>query len=213
MLALEPNLLNFSTLAVAFAAAVTGSLHCVGMCGPLRLLCGDSPGNRIAYQLGRGSAYLVLGGIAGTMGSIVPVWLLWGVIGLGIVLSLWNAQIFSGWQRGRLLLQRLSASHPLFLGMASGILPCGLLHGWIAVAAATMNPWRGALVLGVLWLGTLPALEVFPGVAAKPIAKLRARYPRAVPIAFLLLAMAPLVHRMGMSQPSSPHSSVTHSCH
>ena len=45
------------------------------------------------------------------------------------------------------------------LGLASALLPCGWLHIFVAVAAATASPGRGALLMFFFGLGTIPALS------------------------------------------------------
>ena len=47
------------------------------------------------------------------------------------------------------------------IGALSGLLPCGWLYAFVAVAAATGTPWMGALVMAAFWLGTLPLLAAF----------------------------------------------------
>ena len=44
------------------------------------------------------------------------------------------------------------------IGLLTTLLPCGWLYAFAAAAAGTASPWLGALVMGVFWLGTLPAL-------------------------------------------------------
>jgi sulfite exporter TauE/SafE len=44
------------------------------------------------------------------------------------------------------------------LGMLNGLLPCALVYGLLARAAATGNPLDGAVVMAVFGLGTVPAL-------------------------------------------------------
>ena len=200
MSAPTPELLSAASLAVAFTAAATGSLHCLGMCGPLRLLGGEAPAARVAYQGGRGLAYFLLGGLAGTIGAAVPAWALVLILAAGLALSVLDPSVFPAIARLRALLQGLAASSPWLLGAASGLLPCGLLHGWIAAAAATASPWRGALFLGMLWLGTLPAMELGMRALASPLTSLRRRFPRAMPLALLLLAMIPLAQRLSWTR-------------
>jgi len=57
-------------------ASLLGSLHCVGMCGPLAAVCFHTDSNRksafhtiAAYHLGRLASYALLGSIAGWLGS------------------------------------------------------------------------------------------------------------------------------------------------
>jgi sulfite exporter TauE/SafE len=65
-------------LLAVMVASVLGSLHCIGMCGPLALWASGA-GNRdgrvgtrlLAYHLGRLATYLTAGGIAGLAGAML----------------------------------------------------------------------------------------------------------------------------------------------
>ncbi|EMI18058.1 integral membrane protein [Rhodopirellula maiorica SM1] len=65
------------TLAMAvMVASLLGSLHCVGMCGPLALWVtggGSSRATISAYHLGRLSTYLIAGTAAGILGAAVSI--------------------------------------------------------------------------------------------------------------------------------------------
>jgi len=78
-------------LTAAFILGLTGSLHCVGMCGPLMLAAGN--GGRwesaFAYQSGRILVYILLGALLGT---------------LGLGMRLWNAQSTVAFLSGVLLI-------------------------------------------------------------------------------------------------------------
>lgn len=65
-------------------------------------------------------------------------------------------------------------------GMLTGFLPCGLVYGFLGLAAATGSPLRGAAVMGAFGLGTIPTMMIL-GVSswAAPVAW-RARMLRAM---------------------------------
>ena len=67
-------------LSAVLGASLLGSMHCVGMCGPLAIFAsgaGDSaPRNRVLtatalYHIGRLTTYMIAGMIAGLIGSVV----------------------------------------------------------------------------------------------------------------------------------------------
>jgi uncharacterized protein len=65
-------------LGAVFVASFLGSLHCVGMCGPLALVAttnekSQSPllGPLTAYHLARSLGYAIIGGLAGLLGAAV----------------------------------------------------------------------------------------------------------------------------------------------
>jgi sulfite exporter TauE/SafE len=181
------------------------------MCGPLRLIAGNDLGSRLQYQGGRLAAYLLLGGLAGFAGAALPLWAWIPVIGAGLLFSFADEKFLPGWKRFRGRILAAAGARPLFLGLGSGLLPCGLLHAWVVVAAASGHAASGALLLLLLWAGTLPALEASVAALRRPLLELRARFPRALPLSFLLLALLPIAWRAHIV--SVPGGADPHSCH
>ena len=44
----------------------------------------------------------------------------------------------------------------------NGLLPCGWVYVFMLGSVATKDPLYGTILLAVFWLGTVPALTVFP---------------------------------------------------
>ncbi|MDR3516184.1 MAG: sulfite exporter TauE/SafE family protein [Azospirillaceae bacterium] len=139
----------------------------------------------LPYHLGRATTYTALGAVsAGIAGGAVAT--LPGLRGVETILLLAAALFFlaaalkgvAGWlpDTGRFTrrVPALWAEHvaaiarPLFasptggrgylLGLALGFIPCGLLYGALAAAAATGSALGGAVAMAAFALGTLPAL-------------------------------------------------------
>lgn len=168
----------------AAAAGFLGSLHCVGMCGPLALALGGAGGEHAAGRmarllLGKSTTYVLLGLFAGLVGSGIGsasvgsdlqamVALVAGVV--MVVLGLENQGIGAGDRSGTgarpgavsSLLVRLLRSGdgraPFFGGMLVGLLPCGLVYAMVAQALATGSILGGGLVMTGFAVGTAPAL-------------------------------------------------------
>lgn len=184
------------------------------MCGPLRLLSLGTRGALWKYQSGRALAYLGLGLAAGGAGAQLPLWALLPLLLLGISFSFVEKKL-APIGKAHAWILRAASSHTFLLGLASGALPCGLLYAWVAVATASGSALQGAGLLGVLWLGTLPALEGGSTLLRAPLTRLRMRFPRALPLAFLLIALLPLLHRLPIVHGSEKHSQahIGPSCH
>lgn len=187
---MSDQVLDTVPLVAAFAAALSGSLHCVAMCGPIRMLVGESLRSRILYQSGRLTGYLVLGAAAGLLGFSLPLWAT--VLFAAGILCFSYFELFPALP-GKVLAR--ASRHPLLMGLASAALPCGLLHSWVAVASVTRSPLYGGGLLFLLWLGSLPALEIAPAFLRSLLLKARGRYPRAVPFLLLLLVFVPILLR------------------
>lgn len=172
----------FALFATALLLGVAGSLHCVGMCGPLMLampLPSNSRmqafGHALGYQAGRISTYVALGLLFGLLGKGLSVagFQQWLSVFAGILLliaaffslqwesTLWNipgADKAVGFLRrniGRLLRERPTGA-TLGLGMLNGLLPCGLVYAAAAGAVAAADVWQGAGFMFFFGLGTLP---------------------------------------------------------
>ena len=219
--AVDPSLLHAASLFSVFIASLTGSLHCVGMCGGFVLLAGAGSSRGVAlgqvwYHLGRGVGYVALGACVGGVGDFAidvvrrirfhtPWWVLATVVGLSVAL-MWRF----GWllRRGSVsgrqeivgiaatertrFLQRIR-SIPFFLGLATPLLPCPWLYSFIAVAAIAGEIERGAAIMFAFWLGTLPALLVVGTVFEAGLRKLLARFPRLSLAALALSALFSLM--------------------
>lgn len=155
-------------LAGVFAAGVLGSPHCVAMCGPLCGMATKSKRDVTIYQLGRLSAYLVLGGLGGALGMsflmlhMQDFAMFAGLIFLaaGTILllrqtgsRLWQAiaKMFSGLAPG---------ARSFATGLSSGLLPCGWLHAFIGLAVVSGDIPTGIAILAAFWMGSVPALVV-----------------------------------------------------
>jgi sulfite exporter TauE/SafE len=167
------------------ASGMLGSAHCLGMCGPFALTIGSAtPALRknllrqSAYSAGRLFTYAVLGAIAGFAGASVSQRLAgWTnvpavlAIAAGILLVLQGllaAGVLSrrpmaggacpGGAAFRALLSARGALDAFLAGLFTGLLPCGLLYGMLALAAATHDPARGLVTMAAFGLGTVPAM-------------------------------------------------------
>lgn len=171
------DLLGFLTLGV-----LGGLGHCVGMCSPFVLMvsrryAGDSRPAWLAqawYNAGRITTYMLLGAAAGAVG--LTVGLVGDMVGLrqaalilaGVMLVVWSLAVLTDVGSRVLnttwlsrMVSRLSAhmpSHPFTLGLALGLLPCGLVYTAVVGAIAQGSLVDGALALAAFGVGTAPAL-------------------------------------------------------
>jgi sulfite exporter TauE/SafE len=166
------------------AASFLGSLHCVGMCGPLVGLCSAQGKGRVLppvlYQGGRLLTLLVLGALAGLLGTGIDalgegagaqrvaaavaggMMILWGAVALARGAG-WELPLPAGLQelltRAQVAAARSSGrKQALLLGLITPLLPCGWLYLFVLSAAGTGHPGWGAAALTAFWAGNLPAL-------------------------------------------------------
>jgi len=95
----------------------------------------------------------------------------------------------------------------LLLGGASALLPCGFLYTFALAAAGTGSPVAGALVMGSLWLGNLPALLGFGLAIGGALSRLKRHLPLLSAGAVFALGLVTLNTRINL--PAFAAASVT----
>lgn len=176
-----------------------------------------------AYNLGRLVAYLLLGTVAGAIGAALEqsgalagvghaaalvtavLLVLWGVHAL-LVAGGFRVGVVrppAGWQRamGRVL-EHVMTRPPVVRAAATGLLttllPCGWLYAFVVVAAGTGTPGRGAMVMAIFWLGTLPMMLAVGLGLQRLTGPLRARLPVLSAATILLLGLLSLAAHLDL---------------
>lgn len=211
---------------MALTLGFLGSLHCVGMCGPLALAI-QSTRNKtgwasllssVTYNSGRTLGYMALGLIFGVLGSFLAMAGLQKTlsIGLGVVLILvflftsspdqWIGKVpvfqkFYTFIQLKLmgLLKKTQRVPTIFLGMMNGFLPCGLVYVGLAGAISLSHVWGSMGFMMFFGLGTFPAMVL---VMVGPQAfsqKMRVSLRKLYPIITLIMGIY-LIYRGVMSK-------------
>ena len=168
----------------ALIIGLAGSLHCIGMCGPIAVALPVGKTSRIrhltgrvVYNSGRILTYAVLGLGAGLIGQTVHVagyqQLLSIALGVVILMAVIVPSRFGALLTGAKLHARLfeplkrvwsrlfghGSIEALFaVGLLNGFLPCGLVYVALAGAVITGGPLEGALYMAVFGLGAFPGM-------------------------------------------------------
>ena len=210
---LGPDVSDWLVLTVGL---VTG-FHCVGMCGGFVLsytqaavVSGRSPyPAHFLYGLGKTLSYSLFGALFGALGaliSITPVMrgltaLIAGLFLLGFGLSMlgvltWFRRLMI---RRSNLLEKASAvryrtRNPFLIGFFTGFLfACGPLQAMYVLAAGTASPWRGAEVMFLFGIGTLPALWGFGLFATCLSGRIMRHFFRLSGVLVILLGLVMMV--------------------
>ena len=172
-------------IAAAFLLGLAGSLHCVGMCSPLAMavtrLSRPVLLNKTMYNAGRILTYSIMGAIAGVVGGLFDFLALQKTFSIltGTGLILFGISGFRSFHIPLLtpimvratdmikrsfgsLLKKRTRSAVLVLGIANGILPCGLTYMALAYSMTATGPVQGSLYMLFFGLGTLPAMLGLP---------------------------------------------------
>ncbi|RYD84997.1 MAG: sulfite exporter TauE/SafE family protein, partial [Sphingobacteriales bacterium] len=195
---------------VAFFIGLFGSIHCIGMCGPLAFAVPFTGKSRwflvrdkFIYQVGRAISYSMLGLITGLIGK--QLWMAGLQQGISIIsgvliiiaaasrLFKWrkpfsNIDMFKPFNRvlSYALMNRMGH---LFIGMLNGLLPCGFVYlalvGAINTGAVTSSAYF------MLWfgVGTMPLMLVATLGAGLLTPFVRTRINRAMPYFMLFLGL------------------------
>lgn len=165
-----------STQAIAFFIGFFGSVHCIGMCGPLIFSVPTFKTTRffmitdkVVYQLGRIVTYTLLGVLLGFVGQ--QVWIakvqqmVSIVTGVGILLA-GGMRLFHFSPEVSLplftsinTLIRYAYQHKanhLIMGILNGFLPCGLVYLALATALNQGGVYQSATYMFWFGLGTTP---------------------------------------------------------
>lgn len=177
-------------LLTAFTLGLLGSGHCIAMCGGISAALGmracaapAGPGAPAValplHAFGRLASYGALGALAGGVGAVATELVPIASVALravaGSLLVAMGLYVAGLW-RGLVALERLGRglfagvrdlagsvsgpAGPLALGLAWGLLPCGLVYSTLAWSlAAGGSAAGGALLMIAFGAGTLPAVS------------------------------------------------------
>lgn len=213
------------TILEAFVIGFLGSLHCVGMCGPLVLalpLANKTNSQRLAgallYNFGRTLTYGILGLIFGIIGeglriSNLQLWIS-VIFGIALILSVVlpgliklvpfiSKIIIKGTaplkkRMGNLLQQ--SKIYPLFVfGLLNGLLPCGLVYVAIfSGAISTESILQSGLYMILFGLGTLPVMFLLIYFSDLIKSKVLSKIRNVIPIFIVILGILFILRGMNL---------------
>ena len=206
---------------------IVGSLHCIGMCGPIVValplkkhdLASKITG-AILYNSGRVLTYSTLGILFGLLGRGIHLagFQQWTSILLGIAMiisvlypfvfreKITVASLFSGFASRLILrLKKLFTDRSYFsllmIGLLNGLLPCGLVYVAIAGAINTGEVISGALFMLFFGIGTIPLLLVAILASDAIGQRIRMRMQKAVPYFVFMLGVLFILRGMSLGIP------------
>lgn len=172
---------------IAFTLGLFGSLHCLGMCGPLAfaLLPGiqdhkiQSLKRALGYNVGRILSYTTLGITVGILSGFInlsgfqkPISIAMGIIFIFLFLVSMDLEkllfksasyrnVFSKYTAFLIFsLNRISSNNVVFMGILNGLVPCGLVYLALAGAVTAEGLLESGMFMFFFGLGTFPAMFV-----------------------------------------------------
>lgn len=211
----------------AFIMGLLGSLHCLGMCGPIAFSLPGRFGNfsnflvsRLMYNGGRIVAYGLIGILFGLIGATVALFAYQQILSIatGSLVLLWalsqfpvvnqyfgfNAsglflKTFGGWFKK--LYQQPSVLSLGLLGILNGFLPCGLVY-LAALTSLNYGQVSSSLVYMIFFgLGTVPMMFTLSFSGKLVNLQWRQRITRFIPYAAALIAILFILRGMALGIP------------
>lgn len=212
---------------MALVTGLVGSLHCIGMCGPIAValpLGKRSMGYKVlgslVYNLGRILTYGILGALFGLLGQGIEMAGLqqWAsiLIGAAMILSviapalfkgkLKYEQIFIGFAgkligKFRQLFMISSLPSLFFIGLLNGLLPCGLVYVAIAGAINTNATLNGVIYMIIFGLGTIPVMATIPLLGNLIGKNIRKRFRNALSVFIVVLGIIFILRGLSLGIP------------
>ncbi len=214
-------------IATAFILGLMGSLHCIGMCGPIAFMLPldrQRPGMRYLqlglYHLGRMLAYGIIGLVFGLIGKGLYLFgfqqklsIILGLIMIAAVLI--PSRHFRNWKITRPLyrwlgklqsalgkqLKHRSADTFLTIGFLNGFLPCGLVYMALIGAMALADAPQGALYMMIFGLGTAPLMTAAALMGKLAKGKWGPAIRKAIPVFVVIIGLLFVLRGMGLGIP------------
>lgn len=210
----------------AFVMGLAGSLHCIGMCGPLALSLPVSHKNGLSricggliYNSGRIFSYTSMGLIFGSLGNlfIATKWQSSLSITLGIIILLYllipkkyfhfsataalsKPFVFLRQQLGKLFHSKKSGSL-FFIGVLNGLLPCGLVYLALTSSVISASPVNGSMFMLFFGLGTFPMMFATVLMGNYLNQSLRQKIHSVVPALLFFMAVLLILRGMNLGIP------------
>ncbi|WP_417871957.1 sulfite exporter TauE/SafE family protein [Winogradskyella sp.] len=204
-----------------------GSLHCVGMCGPIAFMLPVDRSNSIKkvsqigiYHFGRLLAYSIIGLVFGLLGKSFYIFgiqqQLSIVIGLlMIILVLIPYKTISKYNLSRPLnkiiskvksnlgqaLKKKTSDTFLTIGFLNGFLPCGLVYMAVFGSLATGSLLQGSLYMILFGIGTIPLMTSAIYLGRFLNQTIKQRIQKVIPIFVVIIGVLFILRGLGLGIP------------
>jgi len=211
----------------AFLLGLLGSLHCVGMCGPIAFMLPLSRDNKtrmfgqlFLYHFGRILTYSIMGLAFGFFGKGLYLFgaqqnlsiIIGSIIILAIVIPekyirkfSFSRPIYTGVSRVKSALgealKKKSADTFLTIGFLNGFLPCGLVYMALFASIAMASPYSGAMYMALFGLGTIPLMTTAAYIGGLLQPQIRQKIRRLIPIFVVVIGILFILRGMGLGIP------------
>lgn len=197
----------------AFILGLAGSLHCVGMCGPIALMIPTGNGKSkwlslVLYHSGKILTYLIIGTLFGLIVGTIhsyTVQIIFTFISGGILLlfatipaflNLVEQKGYSFFNKAINFKSKLAKSlskdkieYSFYIGFLNGFLPCAMVYSAAIIALAQKSFMNSLIVMLLFGLGTVPLLSLFYFFSIKLKSKLKKQANTFRTLSFLVVGV------------------------
>ncbi|WP_291967748.1 sulfite exporter TauE/SafE family protein [Maribacter sp.] len=219
----------------ALILGLMGSLHCVGMCGPIAFMLPVDRTNNykkfgqiFIYHFGRLLAYGIIGLVFGLLGKGLSIFgiqqklsITIGVIMILIVLIPY--QTFNKYNLSKPVykiiskvknqlgkeLKKKSPDTFLTIGFLNGFLPCGLVYMALFGSIAMGDALQGSLYMILFGLGTLPLMTAAIYFSNLLKGGIRQKVQKAIPVFVIIIGALFILRGLGLGIPYVSPAPVT----
>lgn len=212
---------------VSLVAGLSGSLHCIGMCGGLVTASCQKSQDIYRYQFGRLLGYLALGLLSGLLGNVFhlnvvhPLFSIVPSLLIGALFIYWGVKNYQGkksplttpkfmgqfytklWTK--MVHKNNNFSRAFFTGLISIFLPCGLLYGIVLGTLALEHTHEALISMFFFWLGTVPGMVLAPAIIQKILKPFKSSLPKTYAIGLIALGILTISLRMVKFQHIQEH--------
>lgn len=203
---------------IGFAGGILAFAHCLGMCGGFVVHLSQEKNRQkmvaaqLLWQAGKLSTYMFLGALTGYAGGFWQILFLDNVLlqnllsyAAGAVILLMGLSLLGLFPvrpskpggaaesllaaLGRRLFTASTPGAALYMGMATGFLPCPIVLAFLAYSLQSGSVLKGMATMGALSLGTTLPLLLLGGVTRLTGLHLRSWAPKAGGIILVLLGL------------------------
>ncbi|MGB5818955.1 MAG: sulfite exporter TauE/SafE family protein [Saonia sp.] len=211
----------------AIILGLLGSLHCVGMCGPIAFMLPVDRTNNLKkflqisiYHTGRLAAYGIMGLIFGFLGKGLYIFgmqqklsIVIGILMIFIVLLPYKAFNRYNFSKSiyRLVskvknklgkeLQKKTSDTFLTIGFLNGFLPCGLVYMALFGAIAMGSPWEGSFYMVLFGLGTIPLMTTAIYFSSMLKGVTKRRIQKLIPVFVVVIGILFILRGLGLGIP------------
>lgn len=212
-----------------------GSLHCVGMCGPIAFMLPVDRTNNykkfgqiFIYHFGRLLAYGIIGLIFGLLGKGLSIFglqqkLSIAIGALMILVVLIPYKTFNKYNLSKPIykiiskiknqlgkeLKKKSPDTFLTIGFLNGFLPCGLVYMALFASIAMGDALQGSLYMVLFGVGTLPLMTAAIYFSNLLKGGVRQKVQRAIPVFVVIIGVLFILRGLGLGIPYVSPAPVT----